>query len=274
MNINNLDGIIFDLDGTIYLGEQALPGAVALISELRRRNKRVLFVSNKPLQPGEAYARKLSLMGIPAGKEDVITSGAVLGAYLSKNAPEMRLYVLGEESLCSELRSQGLKLVDSFDEHDASQVIETNGIDAVVVSFDRTLNYRKLNIAYQALVRGARFLATNADKVCPMPDGAIPDAGAIIASLEHITGRKLDLLAGKPSKIIMDFAVDKMGVCAQRCLMVGDRLETDIRMGNEAGMMTGLVLTGVTERAHLPEARYQPDFVWEGLTDLLEWVSK
>jgi NagD protein len=120
----------------------------------------------------------------------------VLGGYLAQHAPDLALYVVGEENLRCELRSYGLHLVDDFFDQDPTQVIETHGIDAVVVAFDRTLDYRKLNTAYQALMRGARFFATNADKACPMPAGAIPDAGATIAGLEYSTGRKLELVAG------------------------------------------------------------------------------
>lgn len=118
----------------------------------------------------------------------------------------------------------------------------------MVVAFDRTLDYRKLNTAYQALVQGARFFATNPDKTCPMPGGAIPDAGATIAALEHMTGRKVELLAaGKPSKLMMEVALRRLGV-TERALLVGDRLETDIFMGQQAGMFTAVTLTGVSNR--------------------------
>ncbi len=127
-------------------------------------------------------------------------------------------------------------------------MIDPQGIDAVIVAFDRTLDYRKLNTAYQALKHGARFYATNGDKTCPMPGGAIPDAGATIAALETITGRSLELLAGKPSTLTVEVAMQRLGLPAERCMMVGDRLETDIRMGQEAGMRTAVVLTGVSTR--------------------------
>lgn len=267
-----IDGVVFDLDGTVYLGEKALPGAVETILELRRRGKRTLFVSNKPLEPSGKYAAKLTRLGIPSIEADVITSAFVLGHYLKHNDPELRLYVVGEPSLIDELRGQGLNIINEFLEQDPKQVIRPDGVDAVVIAFDRTLNYRKLNTAYQALMNGARFFATNGDKVCPMPGGAIPDAGATIAALEYITGRKVDLVAGKPSRLVMEVAAQRMGLDPAQCMMVGDRLETDIRMGQEAGMVTAAVMTGVSCREDVAKMERPPDHVIDSLCELLDLV--
>jgi HAD superfamily hydrolase (TIGR01450 family) len=139
-----------------------------------------------------------------------------------------------------------------------------------VVAFDRTLDYRKLNTAYQALVHGARFFSTNADKICPMPGGGIPDAGATIAALEHITGRKVELVAGKPSMLMMQVASQRLGLEPGRILMVGDRLETDIFMGQQAGMQTAAVLSGVTRREDIAVIAHPPDYVFENLRELFD----
>lgn len=267
-----IDGFVFDLDGTIYLGEAALPGAVEALADLRRRNKRLLFVSNKPLEPREAYAKKLTRLGIPTEAENVITSAYVLGHHLSQTAPHLRLYVIGEETLHHELRQFGLQIADELFEQDEKAVLITENIDAVVVAFDRTLNYRKLNTAYQALCRGARFFATNGDKTCPLPGGAIPDAGATIAALEKITGRQVELIAGKPSPLITQVALARLGVSPERCMMIGDRLETDIYMGQQAGMMTAVVLTGVANREAAAQMDQPPDLVLETLDELPELI--
>jgi arabinose operon protein AraL len=267
-----IDGFIFDLDGTVYLGEAALPGAVEGIAELRRRNKRMVFVSNKPLEPRQTYARKLTRLGIPAHPDEVITSALVLGHHLARTAPDLRLYVIGEPNLLEELRSHGLTVVDDLPDQDPKQVIDPSGIDAVVVAFDRTLDYRKLNTAYQALRRGARFLATNADKACPMPGGAIPDAGATIAALEHITARQVELVAGKPSPLITQVALERLMLPAARCMMVGDRLETDIRMGQQAGMATAVVLTGASTREDVARMVLPPDLVINNLGELPDLI--
>jgi len=271
--LREVGGFIFDLDGTVYLGEKALPGAVECIRELRRRGKPILFVSNKPLEPGRIYAEKLTRLGIPAGEQDIITSAYVLGYHLRRTAPHLRYYVIGEPNLRLELRSHGLRVYDELDGQDPRGVIDPRGIDAVVVAFDRTLDYRKLNTAYQALVSGARFFATNADKICPMPGGGIPDAGATLAALEHITGRKVELVAGKPSRLIMQVAAQRLELEAGRILMTGDRLETDILMGQQAGMLTAVVLTGVTRREDVAALANPPDYVLENLGELPGLIS-
>lgn len=265
-----IEGFVFDLDGTVYLGDDPLPGAVEALLTLRRRGKRMVFISNKPLQTRNDYAAKLTHLGIPTNPEDVITSGFVLGHYLKKSDPQLRLYVIGEESLHNELRSHGLTVLDEFMDQDPREVIHAGDIDAVVVAFDRTLDYRKLNTAYQAICNGARFFATNADKTCPMPGGAIPDAGGTIAALEYMTGRKLELLAGKPSTLIMQIAMEKLGLPPNRCMLVGDRLETDIHMGQAAGMFTTATLTGVATRRQAEAMNPPPDFVVDSLLELLD----
>jgi NagD protein len=267
-----IDGFVFDLDGTVYLGDNALPGSGACIAELRRRGKRTLFVTNKPLEPREVYAAKLTRLGIPTPAEAVITAAFVLGYQLAQTHPALRYYVLGEENLRQELRSHGLQILGELADQDPKAVLDPAGIDAIIVAFDRTFDYRKLNTAYQALRRGARFFATNADKSCPMPGGSIPDAGATLAALEHITGRKPELMAGKPSPLIMQVALAQLALPPERCLMIGDRLETDIRMGQQAGMVTDVVLTGVATRAEAQQLERPPDLILDNLGQLLDFV--
>jgi arabinose operon protein AraL len=132
--MTTINGFIFDLDGTVYLGEAALPGAVQCIAELRRRGKKVAFVSNKPLEPRESYARKLTRLGIPADPDDVITSAFVLGYHLARTEPHLRLYVIGEANLVTELRGHGLQVVNEFLDQDPKTVIRPAGVDAVVVA--------------------------------------------------------------------------------------------------------------------------------------------
>jgi len=272
MVTHRIDGVIFDLDGTLYLGEEALPGAVDTCRELRHRGKRLLFVSNKPLQTRRDYAEKLTGLGIPASADEVITSTYVLGLYLRRTNPDLRLYVIGEENTRNELRGYGLIVLPELSDQDPQDVMVPKNIDAVVVAFDRTLDYRKINTAYQALINGAHFFATNADKACPMPGGSIPDAGATIKALEHITGRSVELVAGKPSALILQEAGKYLQLSPDACIMVGDRIETDIRMGVEAGMHTGLVLTGVTRREHLSASTVQPELILENVSELLDFV--
>lgn len=270
-----MDGMIFDLDGTLYLGEQALPGAVETLAELRRRETPLLFLSNKPLEPAASYAAHLSRLGMPVRSEDVLTSAAVLAEVLHRTAPELRLYVLGETSLKDELQKAGLCVLAELLDQDPTAWIDPHRIDGVVVAFDRTLDYRKLNTAYQALQNGARFFATNADPACPVPGGLIPDAGATLAYLQHLTGRAPELIAGKPSPLILQAALARLERFAGRrlspgrCWVVGDRLQTDMQMGRQAGLRTALVLSGATRREHLAGLDWQPDLVLDTVAGLL-----
>ena len=257
--------VLLDLDGTVYLGEKVLPGAVELVQALRKKGIKTLFISNKPFYSRQVYADKLTSLGIPTPAEQVLTSAYVLAKYLSNHFAGLTYYVVGEESLKNELRQYGLKIFADLEDQEAGDVIDPSGIDAVIVAFDRTLNYRKLNTAFQALHNGAKFFATNSDKVCPMPNGVLPDAGPTIAYLEYITGKKVELLAGKPSPIILQVALDILKVKPQQCIMVGDRLETDIRMGNQFGLRTALVLSGITQMEMLADSPDQPDEVFENL---------
>lgn len=250
-------GYIFDLDGTIYLGEKAIPGAPAVIAELRRRGRGLVFLSNKPLQQRHVYAEKLTRLGIPAAADDVINSSLVLTQYLVREMPGATVFAIGEQPLLDELAAAGLALSESPEE-----------IEVVIASFDRTFDYRKLDIGYQALRLGARFLATNADRTCPVEGGELPDAAAVIGALEGCTGRTVELVAGKPSALIVDAALGRLGLPAEACLMVGDRLETDILMGKQAGMSTALVLTGVTRREDLARSPVLPDYTLESVADL------
>jgi len=269
----NIEGFIFDLDGTVYLGESAIPGAADAIAELRARGKRVLFVSNKPLNPRWSYAQKLTQLGIPTEPDDVISSGYVLGHYLAQKAPNTRLYVLGEANLVQELRERDLFVVDELLSQDDKEVIDPTGIDAVVISFDRTLNYRKLNTAYQALINGAHFYATNGDKTCPMVGGAIPDAGATLAAIKALTGREPDVLAGKPSSVMIDVVLDKIQLPPERCMMIGDRIETDILMGQQAGMATCVVLSGVAQQEDVAQMKSPPTLVLESIGELPSHIA-
>ncbi len=250
-------GYIFDLDGTIYLGEQLIPGVREMMLRLQAAGRGVVFLSNKPLEPRASYAAKLTRLGIPTLAEDVINSSHALIHYLHKQYPAATLFVIGEPAPLQEFRQAGFMLSDSVSE-----------IEVVVAAFDRTLDYDKLNTAHQALVRGSRFFATNPDRTCPIEGGEIPDCAGVIAFLEATTERQVELIAGKPSVQILDTAVAQLGVPYEECLLVGDRLATDIAMGVAAGMDSALVLTGVTTREMLAASDLSPTYVLESATEV------
>jgi len=257
MIIPDYAAYIFDLDGTVYLGDALLPDADTTIRRLRAAGARVLFLSNNPTRTRAQYAARLTALGIPTEPDDVVNSSFVLVRWLLAEAPGSRLFVVGEQPLCDELLAAGFELADNAED-----------VAFVIASFDRTFVYRKLQIAFDALRAGARFIATNPDRYCPTPGGGEPDAAAIIAAIEACSAHPVEVVVGKPSPIMARTVLDLLQLPPARCLMIGDRLETDIAMGIEAGMATALTLTGATDRRMLAASSTRPDFVIESIADL------
>ena len=253
-------GFIFDLDGTVYLSDRLIPGADNLIRLLRESGRKVVFLSNKPIQTREDYSAKLTRLGIPTQPDEVINSTFVMTHYLKKIAPQAKLFVVGETPFIEELKRAGFIIVEAPKE-----------IEYVVVAFDRTFDYRKLNIAFQAIKLGAHFVATNPDRTCPIEGGEIPDCAGMIAAIEAVTQKKVEVIVGKPSPLMIQAAMEIMGLRPKDCILIGDRLETDIKMGKESGIATGIVLTGVTDEQALKEIKHtsiQPDFVFQSIADV------
>ncbi len=258
----NFKAFIFDLDGTIYLGERLIGGADEVVRVLRERGRRVVFLSNKPTDTRETYAAKLTRLGVPATAEDVINSSLIATRYLLRRMPGARLHVIGEPPLVEELKRAGFAM--------ARRPEET---DAVVIALDRTLDYAKLHFAHHAVRHhGAPMIATNPDAFCPADGDEYPDAGGTMALLEVTTGKRVEVVVGKPSPIMVEGILSHLAVPAGACLMVGDRLETDVRMGREAGMGTALVLTGATTRAQAEASALKPDYVLESVRDILQML--
>ncbi len=249
--------VICDLDGTVYLSGRPVPGAVEALARLRADGVRVLFVSNNPLRDPMSYAERLAGLGIPATTDDVLTSGVVMGHWLAEEAPGAKVYLLGEESLRRELTAAGAVLVDTGDQ-----------AEVVVASFDRTFRYETWLEAFNGLRAGARFVATNPDPTCPVEGGEVPDCGGIIAALEATTGRRVEAVAGKPSPLMLNAALDRLGCAPTEVVVVGDRPGTDIELGHRGGVATALVLTGITDRAAAEELRPAPTFVLDSIAAL------
>jgi HAD superfamily hydrolase (TIGR01457 family) len=249
---------IFDQDGTIYLGSRPIPGATETVAALRGAGARTIFLSNNPTKTREQYAEKLTGLGIPTGVEDIVNSSYVMVQWLLENTPGACLYVIGEAAITGEMKAAGFTLSEKPGE-----------VDVVVASFDRTFDYHKLQTGFDAINAGARLVATNPDRYCPTPTGGEPDCAAIIAALEACTGVTCDPVVGKPSPIMVRTVMDKLGLPPSDCMMVGDRLETDIRMGIDAGMDTCLVLTGDADRRKLEASGLKPTLVLDSIADLI-----
>ena len=252
-------GYVFDLDGTVYLGDSLLPRAAETILELRRRGSRVIFVTNKPLETAGDYARKLTRLGLSTERCDVVTSVDALVDYLGREHPSARLLAVAERSTTEELSRAGFTIT--------TEPLEA---EVVVVSFDRTFDYGKLNAAFQAVrYGGAAIVATNPDPFCPTPDGGLPDCAAMLAAVEACTGARAEAIVGKPSTHMGRAILQRLGVEPADAVMVGDRLLTDIAMAHELAMSSVLVLTGVTSLDDLSRSEVHPDFVARTLLDLV-----
>jgi len=249
-------GYVFDCDGTVYLGDTPLRGAVETIAEVRARGARTLFLTNNPTRLQSDYADRLTTMGIPTSSADVVSSIDALVAYLAREQPRPRLLVIGEALLEGVLREAG------FD-------VSGPAPDVVVVSFDRTFDYAKLKRALDAVNGGARIVATNPDRYCPSPDGGLPDCAAMLAAVEACTGARAEAIVGKPSTHMADVVRRRLGVPPGDAVLVGDRLETDMLMARKLGMDFALVLTGATAADDVPEGDSAPDHVLTTLLDLL-----
>jgi HAD superfamily hydrolase (TIGR01450 family) len=235
------DVYVFDLDGTIYLGDGLLPGARDLVEALRHRGKVVRFLSNNPTRDREQYAEKLSRLGLPTPVDEIVNSTVTTTHWLLEHAPGAVVFAIGEEPLKRAFAAAGIAMSEDPEE-----------IDVVVSSYDRAFEYRKLQIAFDAiwLHRRARLIATNPDRFCPLPGGrGEPDCAAITAAIEACTGARCEANLGKPNPAMLHAALGGVDADMADCVMVGDRLGTDIRMGLDAGMAAALVLTGETTAA-------------------------
>lgn len=252
------EGYIFDLDGTIYVGERLIDKANEVIDTLQAAGKKALFLTNKTIVSREEYVEKLNGFGIDVEVEHILSPTQVIINYLKKNHQQAKLYVIGERIIREELRTAGFSFAETPDK-----------TDVVVISWDRDFHYSHLNFAYQAIKRGALAIATNPDRTCPFEGGDVPDCGGMIGAIEGTTGKKIDVIVGKPATFTAQTALNMLKLEADQCLMVGDRLETDILMGKQAGIPTALVLTGITRKEDLASSPYQPDYVLSSVRELL-----
>jgi HAD superfamily hydrolase (TIGR01450 family) len=257
------EGYVFDLDGTIYLGDELLPGAKRLIETLRERGKRVVFLSNNPTKDPEMYSEKLTKLGLPTPSEETVNTVVTMTEWLLQNHPDATVFPISEEPLKNALRRAGIKMSENAEE-----------IDIVIASYDRTFEYRKLQIAFDAIwFHGrARLVTTNPDRYCPFPGGrGEPDAAAIVGAIEACTAAKCEVNVGKPDPIMLETIMGMVGLDASECVMTGDLLYTEIRMALDAGMPSAVVLTGETTAAMLDaEAeKNRPDYVLDRIDRLI-----
>jgi 4-nitrophenyl phosphatase/NagD protein len=251
----NIQCFIFDMDGTIYLGDQLLPGAKALIKYLHERGIPHFFLTNNSSRSSSDYMEKLTGFGLATTKEAILTSGEATVIYVRKHKPGARIYLVGTPSLESEFQQAGFDLVE-------------DNPDYAVLGFDTTLTYSKIWRLCDFVREGVPYIATHPDINCPTENGFMPDIGSMIAFVAASTGQQPDVIVGKPHPPMVEAVLEKTGFRTDQLAMVGDRLYTDIAMG-KTGITTVLVLSGETKKCDLAIAEYKPDYVIEDVGELL-----
>jgi len=254
---------LFDLDGTIYLGEELLPGARELLDSLRRLGKKRIFLSNNPTKNPQMYLEKLQRLGIECDLQEIVNTVVSTVGWLTANRPGKKVFPIADKPLVDALSDAGIEVTDVPEE-----------IDIVIASYDHGFDYKKLQVAFDALWRvgKAELITTNPDKYCPFPGGrGEPDAAGVVAAIEATTGVKCSANMGKPDQVMIDVALNRVGSEFESAIMVGDRLSTDIKMAAVAGIDSALVLTGDSQLRDLDAAdsESQPTYVLESIESLI-----
>ncbi len=246
---------MLDMDGTFYLGNHLLPGALEFIDLLRQHNVPFLFLTNNSSRTQKEYAEKIRRFGLELTEEAIFTSGEATAIYLARRKPGAKLFVVGTPALEREFEEHGFDLTDI-------------NPDFAVLGFDTTLTYAKLWKLCDLVTAGVPYIATHPDINCPTETGFMPDIGAMMALVAASTGKQPDVIIGKPYPPIVEALTEKLGLPVEALCMIGDRLYTDIALG-KTGLTTILVLSGETQREHLADSTIQPDFVMENLAELV-----
>ena len=251
---------LLDMDGTFYLGDRLIEGSLDFLEALRRTGRDAWFLTNNSSKSASAYVKKLSAMSVPEPfRSQVMTSGHAAAHYLLERFPAGKGYLLGNEVLRAEMESLGLV----FTEEDP---------DYVLVAFDTTLDYQKMCKVCDFIRYGKPYIATHPDFNCPTETGFIPDMGAIMAFIEASTGRKADIILGKPYKGIVEEALRRTGFKLEEMAMVGDRLYTDVATGVNHGMTGILVLSGEATMDDVAVSEVKPDLIFGRLSDMIPYL--
>jgi arabinose operon protein AraL len=258
--MDGIEGVLIDLDGTIWKGNELIPHADEAIAYIRSLGQKMVFVSNRGNWSRRMCYERLKALGVAVAEEEIILSSTVTAQFLREHYPLCQVWTLGDEGLREELRNHHVPL---------AQVPEE--ADFLVITLHETMTYRDLDLAFRAVHHGARIIATNIDKTFPSEHGNAIDVAGMVGAIEAATSRKVELVLGKPSCLMVEAALRYLRVPPDRCLVIGDSVESDIRMGRMYGMKTALVLTGNTKRSQLDMLRTKerPDYVIDSVYDII-----
>jgi HAD superfamily hydrolase (TIGR01450 family) len=256
--IRPYDHVLLDLDGCLWVGDDACDGAVDAVTALREAGTSVLFLTNDVRHAPEEFVRKLWRLGFQASIAEVVTAGAALQYHLS-GRDRRSAFVVGSQALIDHVSGAGLRILN--------RTPFAPRADVVIVGAHEEFSYDELRIAVQAVSRGAELIGATRDRTFVMPDGAWPASGAVLAAVEHATGRVADIVIGKPEPPMYEAARDRLG--PGRMLAVGDLLDVDVAGARRAGIDSALVLTGGTDRTAADAADPRPTFVADSLAALV-----
>ena len=259
--LDSLHGFLLDMDGTIYLGDALIQDAAHFLEVLESEGKDYLFLTNNSSKNRRSYSEKFARLGMPVPEEKILTSGEATALYLKTLRPESRLYVMGTPDLESEFCTAGFKLD------------ETNP-DLVVLGFDTSLTYARLWKLCDFVRMGLPYIATHPDFNCPTDNGLMPDIGAMIAFVKASTGREPDEIIGKPNRGIVEAAQQKMGLAREDLAMIGDRLYTDVALGQTNQILTVLVLSGETTAEDASNSIHVPDYIFPHIGAVADWLER
>jgi HAD superfamily hydrolase (TIGR01450 family) len=256
--IRSMKLFLFDMDGTLYLGDRLFGFTTALLRRIRETGGRYLFMTNNSSKSVEDYIRKLGKLGIAADREDFITSAQATAWYLLRHHADKPLYVCGTASFKEELRRAGLTVTEDAD-----------SAECIVMGFDTELTFQKLHdVSYLLLTRpDLPYIATNPDLVCPTEFGSVPDCGSVCGMIFNATGKK-PIVIGKPSPLMPELAMDKLGISKEQTCVVGDRIYTDVKSGLNAGCVGILVMSGETTYEILEQSPEKPHLVLESAAEI------
>ena len=256
--VKNLKLYLFDMDGTLYLGDQLFSFTVDLLKKIKETGGMYMFMTNNSSKSVAAYIEKLAKLGIPATEEEFITSSQATAYYLKNHHADAKLYVCGTESLKTELRSQGFTITENLDE-----------VECIVMGFDTELTFKKLHdVSFMLCTRDLPYIATNPDYVCPTEFGSVPDCGSVCDMIFNATGKR-PVVIGKPEALMPELAMAKTGYGKDQTVVIGDRIYTDIKSGINAGTVTMLVMSGETTYEILEASPEKPDFVLQDASEIL-----
>ena len=248
-----------DMDGTVYLGKEIFPFTKAFLEGLEKADRQFVFLTNNSSRNAEDYYTKLTQMGLTVKKEQIYTSGDATIEYLKRLKPGAAVYLMGTKSLLDDFESSGFQLTDE-------------NPDFVVLGFDLGFTYEKFNKAARFLRNGVPFIATHPDYNCPLEGGdMMPDCGALSAALTAATGI-MPKVIGKPNSEMLEGILRRTGIAKEELCIIGDRLMTDIKMGQDFGILSILVLTGEAKMEDIENSGIIPDVVIEKNIDLLRYL--